>query len=137
MASKFTKVKLKINHFFDGFMQIFCAYSDKYIFSNLNIPWQHEYRWEKRPYFPSKESCEYYGIEYGVEQPGGFQLVLYDKKRPVYAAGCMSFGKYYREDSVQRTYDTFYKVMDNYIESHKYFSMFLWYLKHVTYIGLW
>ena len=137
MVAKFTKVKLKINHFSDTFMQIFCAYTDKYIFSKMNIPWHHEYKWEKHPYLPSKESCAYYGIEYGVEQPGGFQLVLYDKKRPVYAAGCMLFGKSYREDSVRRTYDTFYKVMDNYIESHKYFSMFLWYLKHVTYIGLW
>lgn len=136
MASKFVKTKLDIKHFFDDHMQIFCAYADKYVFSKLSIPWPHKYKWEKRPYFPSEEECEDSGIKYGVEQPGAFQLVLYDKNKPVYGAACFLYGKYYKEESVQRTYDTFFKMMDNYIESHKIFSMFQWYLKHTTYIGV-
>lgn len=136
MPSMLFKVKSSITHFFDDHMQRFCAYADKYVFSKINIPWPHKYRWEKRPYFPSEQTCKNCGIEYGVEQPGAFQLVLYDKGKPVYASACLLYGKYYKEEPVQRTYDTFFKVMDNYIESHKIFSMFQWYLKHTTYIGI-
>lgn len=125
-----------MTHIIDDIIQNAFMTIDKYIFSKLTIEWKHNYEWKKHPALPSKENCEKYGIEYGVEQPGGFELVLYDNGQRVYSAGCFLFGPYFKQESVDRTYDRFFEVMRNYQEYHKYFSLFAWYLQKKTHIIL-
>lgn len=123
-------------YFFDDIVQNLCMGIDKYVLSHLKIKWNHKYEWKKHPYLPPEEMCKNYGIQYGEEQPGAFQLVLYDHGKPVYSAGCILIGKYFNQTGVDRTYDRFFDAMKSYQENHEFFLLFLWYLQKKTHITL-
>lgn len=129
MASKLTKLKIRINHNIRCSLQLITSFLDV-VMSNLHIfiPWKHDYKWEKiYDKKPDGSTIEY-----------SFEYVLFDKGMPVYSSGHHTdqiTGK--SKELADNATELFFKVMDNYIEDHKYFSFYNWYIKHREKISLW
>ena len=129
MASKLTRLKIKINHNIRCSLQIITSFLDVGM-SNLHIfiPWKHDYKWKK--IYDKKPD--------GVTIEYSFEYVLFDKGMPVYSSGHHTNQITDRsKELADNATELFFKVMDNYIEEHKYFSFYNWYIKHREKISLW
>ena len=129
MVAKLKKVKIKINHNIRCYLQITTSFMDV-VMSDLNIfiPWQHDYTWKK--IYDKKPD--------GVTIECSFEYVLFDKGVPVYSSGHHTNQITDKsKELADNATDLFFKVMDNYIEDHKYFSFYNWYIKHREKISLW
>ena len=129
MASKLTRLQIKINHNIRCSLQLITSFLDV-VMSNLHIfiPWKHDYKWEKiYDINPDGSTIEY-----------SFEYVLFDKGMPVYSSGVHTDQiTDETKELADNATELFFKVMDNYIEDHKYFSFYNWYIKHREKIILW
>lgn len=129
MASKLTRLQIKINHNIRCSLQLITSFLDV-VMSNLHIfiPWKHDYKWEKiYDINPDGSTIEY-----------SFEYVLFDKGMPVYSSGVHTDQiTNETKELADNATELFFRVMDNYIEDHKYFSFYNWYIKHREKIILW
>lgn len=98
----------------------------------LRIEWKHNYKGEKVQLYPSIEFCEELqevgaDINHDTAYLDYFDWVLFDGKDVVLKYGCRSFEN--DKDLIDSTDAEFLQEMDRYIESHKYFSLYLWLVK--------
>ena len=95
----------------------------------LKIEWKHNYRRELIQLYPSVKFCKELqecgaDIQHETAYEDYFDWVLFDGKEIVLKYGCIGFEN--NKDLIESTNDDFLREMDRYIESHKYFSMYLW-----------
>ncbi len=95
----------------------------------MRIEWKHSYRREKVQLYPSVKFCKELqevgaDIHHDTDYADYFDWVLYDGKDVVLKYGCRGFDN--DKDLIDSTDAEFLEMMDRYIESHKYFSFYLW-----------
>ena len=95
----------------------------------LRIEWKHNYKREKVQLYPSVEFCKELqevgaDINHDTAYLDYFDWVLFDGKDVVLKYGCRGFDN--DQDLIDSTDAEFIQEMDRYIESHKYFSLYLW-----------
>lgn len=100
-----------------------------YLILPLKIEWKHHYRRERVQLYPSVSFCNQLqelgvDIKHDIVYPNYFDLVLYDGDEVVLLYGCRDFKD--DKEMINSTNDEFLERMDEYIERHKYFSLFLW-----------
>lgn len=100
-----------------------------YLILPLKIEWKHHYRRERVQLYPSVSFCNQLqelgaDIKQDIVYPNYFDLVLYDGDEVVLLYGCRDFKD--DKEMINSTNDEFLERMDEYIERHKYFSLFLW-----------
>ena len=105
-----------------------------YLILPLKIEWKHHYRRGRVQLYPSVSFCNQLqelgaDIKHDIVYPTYFDLVLYDGDEVVLSYGCRDFKD--DQEMINSTNDEFLERMDEYIERHKYFSLFLWIQKKI------
>ncbi len=95
----------------------------------MKIEWRHAYKREKVQLYPNKDFCKELqelgaDINHDTAYPDYFDWVLFDGKDVVLKYGCRGFEN--DQDLIDSTDVEFLQEMDRYIETHKYFSLYLW-----------
>lgn len=95
----------------------------------MRIEWKHNYKREKIQLYPNIEFCKELqelgaNIDHNTAYSDYFDWVLYDGKDVVLKYGCRGFDN--DKDLIDSTDVEFLQEIDRYIESHKFFSLYLW-----------